>query len=166
MKSILIIIGILTLLSFHVRSQTNDVSFSEYTGYKSNAIYLEASVLNASKYGYGYPSLNYERYIDQLYRLSLRFGVSTNFDNTTNLQASINWLTASLKNHHIEFGAGTILSFNDYTYEDNNVVAYGVFLPFMYRYQRASGIIIRAGANAVFGIHNFIAPGVSLGYNF
>ncbi|WP_430817270.1 hypothetical protein [Carboxylicivirga sp. RSCT41] len=146
--------------------QDSEIEFNDYTGFKSNAIYVEGFIMNPSNYNYGYPSLNYERYLDKLYRLSLRIGVSTDFKNTTNIPFSINWLTATLNDHHLEFGAGAILSINDYTYEDNDLVAYGIFLPMMYRYQRSGGLIVRAGINAVFGLDNFVAPSVSLGYNF
>lgn len=166
MKIKLLLSGLLWLITTIGYSQDTDISFNEYTGFKSNAVYVEGFVMSTSKYNFGYPSLNYERYLDKLYRLSFRIGVSTDFDKTTNIPFSINWLTANLKNHHLEFGAGAILSINDYTYEDNNLVAYGIFLPLMYRYQKAGGIVFRAGINAVFGLDNFVAPSVSFGYNF
>lgn len=166
MKIKLLFSGLIWLITTIGYSQDSDVSFNEYTGFKSNAIYVEGFVMNTSKYNFGYPSLNYERYLDNLYRLSFRIGISTDFDQTINIPFSINWLTASLKNHHLEFGAGAILSINEYTYEDNNVVAYGIFLPLMYRYQKAGGMVLRAGMNAVFGLDSFVAPSVSLGYNF
>lgn len=166
MKSILLILALLWFATTQARSQNNEVVFNDYTGFKANAIYVEGFIMNSSDYNYGYPTLNYERYLDKLYRLSFRIGISSDFDKTINIPFSINWLTASLKNHHLEFGAGTIISINDYTYEDNNLVAYGVFVPLMYRYQKAGGLIIRAGANMVFGLDKFVAPSVSIGYNF
>ncbi|MCU4157296.1 hypothetical protein J1N10_15070 [Carboxylicivirga sp. A043] len=167
MKRKLLTLGLLLcLICTAGYSQDNEVSFNEHTGFKSNAVYFEGFLMNTAKYNFGYPSLNYERYLDKLYRLSIRIGISTDFDRTTNIPFSINWLTASLKHHHLEFGAGAILSINDYTYEDNNLVAYGIFLPMMYRYQKAGGLVIRAGANAIFGLDTFVAPSVSLGYNF
>ncbi len=129
-------------------------------------VYVEGFIMNTSKYNFGYPTIAYERYIDRLYRLSFKIGFSSDFKGTTNIPFSINWLTASLKHHHLEFGAGAIISLNDYTYEDNDVVAYGIFIPMMYRYQKAGGLVVRAGANAIFGLDSFIAPSVSLGYNF
>lgn len=166
MKIKLFILGLLSFWSVIGYCQDADISFDDYTGLKSNVVYFEGFVMNTSKYNYGYPSLNYERYLDKLYRLSIRVGISSDFNETTNIPFSINWLTASLKNHHLEFGAGAILSINDYTYENNSLVAYGIFLPMMYRYQKAGGLVFRAGVNAVFGLDKFVAPSLSLGYNF
>ncbi|MBK3519681.1 hypothetical protein [Carboxylicivirga marina] len=166
MKIKSLIIGLLSLISINSHCQDNEISFTDYTSFKSNVIYAEGFLMNFSKHNFGYPALNYERYLDKLYRLSIRIGISTDFETTTNIPLSINWMTATLKNHHLEFGAGAILSFNNYTFEDNNVVAYGVFLPMMYRYQKDGGLMFRAGANAIFGLENFIAPSVSIGYNF
>lgn len=159
--------GLLLLIFCNTKAQEDEeFNFSDYIGFKSNVVYVEGFIMNASKFNFGYPSVTYERYFDKLYRLSFRIGFSSDFKATTNIPFSINWLTASLKHHHLEFGAGAIISINDYTYEDNNLVAFGIFMPVMYRYQKAKGFMFRAGANAIFGLDTFIAPSVSLGYNF
>ncbi len=166
MKVRLLILGLLLLTSGHIWSQGNEQSQPELSGFKSNVIYLEGFAMNPSRYNFGYPTISYERYFDKLYQLSFKIGVSSDFKTTTNVPISINWLTASQKYHHLELGAGAILSFNDYTYEDNNIVAYGIFIPVMYRYQKAEGLMVRAGVNGVFGLDHFVAPSVSVGYQF
>ncbi|MBS2212218.1 hypothetical protein KEM09_12440 [Carboxylicivirga mesophila] len=166
MKVRLLALGLVTLITANLWSQDSEQNNVDLSGFKCNVVYVEGFIMNPSAYNFGYPSINYERYFDKLYRLSFRIGVSSDFKTTTNIPFSINWLTASQKHHHLEFGAGAIISFNDYTYENNNIVAYGIFIPVMYRYQKADGIVVRAGINGVFGLDHFIAPSVSLGYNF
>ncbi|WP_439185532.1 hypothetical protein [Carboxylicivirga taeanensis] len=166
MKMILISLVLFIFSTTTFWAQEKELSHSELSRFKNNVIYIEGVIMNSAKYNYGYPTLVYERYIDRLYQLSFKIGLSSNFKSTTNIPFSINWLSAGLRHHHLEFGAGGIISINDYTYEDNNIVAYGIFLPMMYRYQKAGGLVIRAGANAIFGLQYFIAPSLSLGYNF
>jgi len=167
MKNRLLIVCIALLAVQYIYGQSNrELNIAIDKGNR-NAIYSEVFVINPSKHDFGYPSINYERFFCCMPGLSVRMGASSNFTSQISFPFSINYITHQMSKHHLELGMGTIISINDKSdayYEDVN--AFAIFMPFMYRYQQENGLVLRAGVNAMFGKNDFIAPSVSIGYKF
>ncbi len=132
-----------------------------------NVIYTEAFIINPSKYDFGYPSINYERYSCCIPGLSMKVGFSSDFNSHLAVPFSINYLTHLKSKHHIEVGMGAILTYQENKDEYYNAInAFAIFLPLMYRFQQQKGIFYRAGINSCFGKSYLLIPSLSMGIKF
>jgi len=167
MKLKLIVISVCWCVVQIAYSQSKKQSGVTSRDSKSNAIYTEAYIIKPSQHDFGYPSINYERYFCCVPGVSMRIGATSDFKSHFALPITINYLSHQQSNHHLEVGMGAIISYNeksDYYY--NQVNAFALFLPLMYRYQQNDGILLRAGINSFFGRTCFVAPSVSVGFRF
>jgi len=163
----IIILGLYCLLIEAGYSQTNDNIDINPDETNRNAIYTEVYIINPSKHDFGYPSINYERYFCCVPGLSIKIGGTSDFNTHFALPFSLNYLTHQISVHHLEIGMGAVLSLNEQNDKYYNTVnAFAIFLPIMYRYQKQNGILFRAGFNTYFGQSSFVAPSLSVGYNF
>ena len=161
---ILVVYCLSELISYSQTDDNMDLKTGETNRY---SLYTEVYIINPSKHDFGYPSINYERYFCCVPGLSIKIGASSDFNTHFALPFSLNYLTHQISVHHLEIGMGAVLSLNELNDKYYNTVnAFAIFLPIMYRYQKQNGILFRAGFNTYFGQSSFVAPSLSVGYNF
>lgn len=164
-NSFIFLIGILLMFG-NGYAQT-----SEYSDIKLNGSYVEAYLVRHD-FSEGFVSINYERTVGKKRRTNLRIGLYPDFETTMSFPLTVTRITKPLKAHHFEYGFGAVFRVEHY------VDPYGqssrewfydmpaIMFPLMYRYQRNSGLFVRAGINVFVSWPTIISPSLSLGYRF
>jgi len=167
MKKILII-GLLTLLIV----QENKAQKTDPSLYRMNGVYTEL-YLARPDFSDGFVSLNYERVLGKKLRSNLRIGLWPDFESTVSFPISISWITRPKKNHHFEYGIGTVFRIEHFVDSDDPAQLKEWFydipalmLPVMYRYQKNSGFYFRGGVNLFLSWPTLPSPSLSFGYKF
>lgn len=164
-SSFIILIGIFLMFG-NGYAQT-----SEYSDIKLNGCYGEAYLLRHD-FSEGFVSFNYERTIGKKRRTHLRIGLYPDFETTMSFPLTMTRITRPLKAHHLEYGFGAIFRVEHYVDPlgiNTRKWFYdipAIMFPLMYRYQRNSGLFVRAGFNLFVSWPTILSPSISLGYKF
>ncbi len=169
-KTIILILILLVNVPLHFAQQRED----DYTLIKRNVVFVEGSVYHA--YHYSFVSINYELSLLKRRNMLLRTGFIPDFsgDKVFHFPLTLAWLSTPVRKHHLELGVG--LSFRlehvgnipDYDPPKKNWNFYPMelMIPMMYRYQKSSGFMLRAGLNAFITWGSSLSPSLSMGYKF
>jgi len=113
------------------------------------------------------PGICYERLFSPKGTFSGRIGIMPALKHKVLIiPLTIQGYTPGGKQHHIEYGGGIMPSV-DYN-KDTGKIEY-IFYPAVmagYRYQRSTGLVIRATANIIIHKSVYLNPSVSIGYQF
>lgn len=144
---------------------------SDYSDIKRNGIYLEAYLVQHD-FSDGFVSVNYERALGKKRRANIRVGIYPDFESSVAFPVTLSWITKPLKPHHLEYGVGAVFRVEHYVDPlglNTRECFYdipAIMFPLMYRYQRNSGLFVRAGINLLVSWPTIPAPAMSLGYRF
>jgi hypothetical protein len=116
---------------------------------------------------YGRPAVSYERLFSPRKTLSARIGViaPSSKSKILVLPLTVQGYTTGGKQHHIEYGGGVMPAIDYYDKENIRYTFYPAILA-GYRYQKGTGVVIRATANIIIHDGVYINPSLSVGYQF
>lgn len=167
LKSITIIGLLLLLVVIEGKAQKTDPS-----QYRMNGVYTEFYVIRPD-FSDGFVSINYERVLGKKLRSNFRIGLWPDFESAISIPITFTWITSPQKNHHFEYGVGTVFRIEHFvdSSDPTQVKEWfydmpAIMLPLMYRYQKNSGLYFRAGINVFISWPTLPSPSFSLGYKF
>jgi hypothetical protein len=145
---------------------------SEYQQFGRNGIYADVYLVRHD-FSDGFVSLNYERMIGRRGRSAFRVGIYPDFESTLSFPLTYHWISSPSRNHHFEWGLGAVFRIEHYEdpYDPYQTREWfydvpAVMVPIMYRFQKNSGLIIRAGINLFLSWPILPSPSFSIGYKF
>ena len=169
-KTIVFILILLVNIPLHFAQQREH----DHTLIKRNVVFVEGSVYHA--YHYSFVSINYELSLLKRRNMLLRTGFIPGFSGNKvfHFPLTLAWLSTPVRKHHLELGVGlnfrleNIGNIPDYDPPTKNWKFYPLelMIPMMYRYQKSSGFMLRAGLNAFITWGSSLSPSLSMGYKF
>jgi len=161
MNRILIIVAFLSPTFCTAQVENNAI--------RSNAIFVEWYLLGNHTGSVGWFSVNYNRKLGIRKKISLRLGMSSDFESSIGVPVIATFVSNPKGKHHFEGGVG-VNSRLEFYQGSFYYTPFGM-VPLMYRFESNNALLFRGGVNYFFYSYAVWYPvslqlGLSLGYAF